>query len=68
MYRNIALIVFLTAIRFMVGAATVVTIDNPEDWAYTDLKPYIGQTIQFANPMYVTNNYNSSSLEISPRI
>ena len=67
MYRNIALIVFLTAVRFMVGAATVVNIDNPEDWAYTDLKPYIGQTIQFANPMYVTNNYNSSSLEISPR-
>ena len=44
----------------------VVTIDNIDTWTSSQLKPYIGQTIQFTNPMYVTNNY-SQNLPISPR-
>lgn len=46
---------------------TIVTIDDAETWTYAELKPYIGQTIQFDCPMYVTNNYGNS-LEISPRL
>lgn len=44
----------------------VITISNPEVWKYTDLKKYVGQTIEFATPFYVCNNYNGS-YEISPR-
>ena len=45
---------------------TIVTIEDTENWTNTELQPYIGKTITFATPMYVTNNYNNS-LTISPR-
>ncbi len=45
---------------------TSVTIDNPDTWTYTELKPYVGQTIRFTNPMYVTNNY--STITIAPKL
>lgn len=43
-----------------------ITISNPDTWKYTDLSKYVGQTIEFATPFYVCNNYNGS-YEISPR-
>lgn len=46
---------------------TIVTITDTENWQYTELRPYVGQKIRFSTPMYVTNNYNSNSLTISPR-
>ena len=67
MRRIITLVLFAIASSLSLLAATIITIDNPEEWTYTELKPYVGQTIQFATPMYITNNYSSNSLTISPR-
>lgn len=67
MRRTFILILFTIINTWLISAVTIVTINNPEDWTYTELKNYVGQTIQFTNPMYVTNNYSSSSLTISPR-
>ena len=66
MRRIITLMLFAIVGSLSLLAATIITIDNPEEWTYTELKPYVGQTIQFATPMYITNNYGSS-LTISPR-
>lgn len=43
-----------------------IVIDDPATWRRTDLNQYIGQTIEFATPFYVCNNYNGT-YEISPR-
>ena len=59
-------IVFFCAITQSAMSQTIVTIEDTENWANTELQPYIGKTITFATPMYVTNNYNNS-LTISPR-
>ena len=67
MRKIITLAILVLLGGFSLMAATVITIDNPEEWTYTELAPYVGQTVQFASPMYVTNNYSSSSLTISPR-
>ena len=67
MKRFWILIMLINALVVSTMAQTVVTIDDTENWRYTELKPYVGQTIRFATPMYVTNNYNSNSLTISPR-
>lgn len=67
MRRTFILILFTIINTWLISAVTIVTINNHEDWTYTELKNYVGQTIQFTNPMYVTNNYSSSSLTISPR-
>ncbi len=47
-------------------AYTKVTVEDPENWAYADLKPYVGDTITFTTPFYVCNNYKGN-LDISPR-
>lgn len=62
-------IVVFCALTQSVIAQTTVTIEDTEKWTNTELQPYIGKTITFATPMYVTNNYysNSNSLTISPR-
>lgn len=59
-------IVFFCAITQSAMSQTIVTIEDTENWTNTELQPYIGKTIAFATPMYVTNNYNNS-LTISPR-
>ena len=64
MKRTIILI-FGICIHLSVLAVTQVSISDPETWRYTDLKKYVGQTVQFDVPFYVCNNYNS--LLISPR-
>ena len=61
------IILLLHSITNFVVSQTLVTIDDVENWTTAELQPYIGQTIQFDNPMYVTNNYNSNQLIISPR-
>lgn len=48
-------------------AQTIVSIDNPETWTYSELIQYVGKTIQFDTPFYVCNNYKSGSLTIAPR-
>ena len=48
-------------------AATIVSIGDANTWRNTELNKYRGQTIEFAVPFYVCNNYNNSSLTISPR-
>ena len=67
MRKIIFILITIVCTHVRVDAATIVQIEDPETWAYTQLKQYIGQTIQFDVPFYVTNNYNSSSLTISPR-
>ena len=34
-------------------AQTHITIKNPQTWTVAELKPYIGQTVIFDNPMYI---------------
>lgn len=64
MRRTISFILGI-CIHLTVLAVTQVSIPNPDTWRYTDLKKYIGQTVQFDVPFYVCNNYNS--ITISPR-
>ena len=64
MRRTISFILGI-CIHLTVLAVTQVSISDPETWRYTDLKKYVGQTVQFDVPFYVCNNYNS--LTISPR-
>ena len=61
-------IISVCCIAANVLAQTTITISNPQEWTYAELRPYVGKTVTFATPMYVTNNYNSSSLSISPRL
>lgn len=63
--RRAIILIFGICIHISVWAVTQVSISDPETWRYTDLKKYVGQTIQFDVPFYVCNNYNS--LLISPR-
>ena len=42
-----------------------VTIDNPQTWTVSDLAAYVGQTVIFDTPLYVTSNYKT--LYVSPR-
>ena len=63
--RRAIILIFGICIHISVWAVTQVSISDPETWRCTDLKKYVGQTIQFDVPFYVCNNYNS--LLISPR-
>ena len=68
MRHILCIIITFCAIALPGLSQTTVTIDDPQQWTYAELKPYVGQTIRFATPMYVTNNYNSGSLTIAPRL
>ena len=46
-------------------AQTHVTISDPQNWTVSELKPYVGQTVIFDNPMYISSAYNN--IYISPR-
>ena len=46
---------------------TLVSITDPENWKYTDLQKYVGQTIEFDVPFYVCKNNRNGELTISPR-
>ena len=63
--KRAIILIFGICIHLSVLAVTQVSISDPETWRYTDLKKYVGQTVQFDVPFYVCNNYNS--LLISPR-
>lgn len=69
MQQKIRIIIIILCVQLAVlaNATTIVTIDNADNWSYLDLRPYVGQTIQFSVPFYVCNNYYSSELTISPR-
>ena len=68
MRHILCIIITFCAIALPGLSQTTVTINDPQQWTYAELKPYVGQTIRFATPMYVTNNYNSGSLTIAPRL
>ena len=63
--KRAIILIFGICIHLSLLAVTQVSISDPETWRYTDLKKYVGQTVQFDVPFYVCNNYNS--LLISPR-
>ena len=44
-----------------------IIISNPTTWTNVSLKKYVGQEIEFETPFYLCNNYNQTSLVISPR-
>ena len=67
MFKRIYIIILSVCVQVSAFAATVVSISNVENWRNTELSQYRGQTIEFDVPFYVCNNYNSSSLTISPR-
>ena len=67
MRKFILIIITLVGINAGSIAATIVHIADPETWTYSELRQYVGQTVQFDVPFYVCNNYYSNSLTISPR-
>ena len=67
MKKKILTILLFVCIQIPLYAASIVTIKDPETWRNTELSQYRGQTIEFDVPFYVCNNYNNSSLTISPR-
>ena len=67
MFKRIYIIILSVCVQVSAFAATVVRINDASTWRNTKLSQYIGQTIEFDVPFYVCNNYNSSSLTISPR-
>lgn len=56
----------LACLVCFVSAQTHITISNPETWSTNELSAYIGKTVVFDQPIYVTNNYYYS-LTVSPR-
>lgn len=67
MFKRIYIIILSVCVQVSAFAATVVNINDVEKWRNTELSQYRGQTIEFDVPFYVCNNYNNSSLTISPR-
>ena len=65
MFKRIYIIILSVCVQVSAFAATVVSINDVENWRNTELSQYRGQTIEFDVPFYVCNNYNSSSLTIS---
>ena len=65
-FAHIFLLFFCVCSSTLWGQINV-SIGNPDIWKNSDLSQYQGQTIRFTTPFYVTNNYNSGSLTISPR-
>ena len=65
MKKRISLILAL-CLQLSVFAVTQVSISNVETWKNSELKKYVGQTVEFDVPFYVCNNYNNS-YTISPR-
>ena len=64
---RILLIISTICLSVQINAQTIINIDNPETWTYSQLSQYVGQTIQFGTPFYVCNNYKSGTLTIAPR-
>ena len=67
MFKRIYIIILSVCVQVSAFAATVVSINDASTWRNTELSQYRGQTIEFDVPFYVCNNYNNSSLTISPR-
>lgn len=69
MFKKKGLILLLLCFSVWGISQTRITIEDPAEWVASDLSPYVGQTVTFATPMYVCNNYyyNSGRLSISPR-
>ena len=67
MFKRIYIIILSFCVQVSAFAATVVSINDASTWHNTELSQYRGQTIEFDVPFYVCNNYNNSSLTISPR-
>lgn len=71
MMKNNLLRIVCLAFGLLLGQAVwsqaLVRIDDPETWQNTELSRYIGQTVRFDRPFYITNNTNKSSITISPR-
>ena len=65
MRKFILIIITLVGLNAISIAATIVHIADPATWTYSELRQYVGQTVQFDVPFYVCNNY--SGLTISPR-
>jgi len=66
MQRIFLIIAFVFGITCNVVSQTVVTISDTQTWTNSQLSQYVGKTIRFTTPFYVTNNYGSN-LTISPR-
>ena len=67
MFKRIYIIILSVCVQVSAFATTVVSILDASTWSNTELNNYRGQTIEFDVPFYVCNNYNNSSLTISPR-
>lgn len=70
--RYTLFMIFTCASVTFAVAQTPITIEDPTTWSNTALKPYIGQTVQFDVPMYVTTNKSvqeqPTTISIAPRL
>ena len=64
---RIRLIAVLLCGYLCMSAQTVIHIDNPDTWTTSEMSPYVGTTVTFDYPLYITNNYSSSYYEVAPR-
>ncbi|MBR1929261.1 MAG: endonuclease/exonuclease/phosphatase family protein [Paludibacteraceae bacterium] len=64
--KRLLIIIYVSCSLCAIGQ-TIVHIDNPMTWTCSELKNYIGQTIEFDIPFYVCNNYQQTAYQISPR-
>ena len=67
--RAVLTVVILVATMLNLSAETTIVISDPETWTTSSLSSYVGQTVTFITPLYVTNNYYYSrgQLSVSPR-
>ena len=52
----------LFASQIILAADVHITIDDPETWSAEALRPYIGQTVIFDQPMVLSSNYNGYTI------
>lgn len=64
MLRTPLLWVFLS-LSLLLSAQTHISIANPQTWTNASLAPYVGQTVIFDEPVFITANYSGYS--VSPR-
>ena len=69
MKRLCGILISLSCVCIFLQAQNVVHIQDIETWTTDELNQYVGKTIQFDVPFYITNNYTyrSGTYNISPR-
>ena len=59
-HKYLITLICISLFRLTAVGQTTITISNPESWTVQQLSQYVGQTVTFLTPLYITNNYNYS--------